>query len=54
MGNLSNSNSGSNGKTHNPSDQGGSNGKDTQISVVGQSATSDRPPPPKPEYNPNK
>ncbi len=54
MGNASNSNSSSNDKPHIPSDQGSSNGKDAQISTVGQSAATNRPPPPKPEYNPNK
>ena len=53
MGNASNSSSSSNGKNK-PSDQGSSNGKDAQISTEGQSATTNRSPPPKPEYNPNK
>jgi hypothetical protein len=54
MGNPSNDNSDSNGKTHKPSDQGGSNGKPMGNTTVGQSTTSDRPPPPLPDHNSNK
>lgn len=36
------------------SDQGGSTGKPRADTTVGQSTTPNRPPPPKPEYNPNK
>ncbi len=54
MSNPSKRNSGSNGKTPKPSDQGNSNGKPMGNTTVGQSTTSDRPPPPLPEYNSNK
>ena len=36
------------------SDQGGSIGKPRADTTVGQSTTSNRPPPPLPDHNPNK